>query len=170
MGMANREKDGKINEPVLTVAGQCHLSGISTSFLNVLQEKLTIDNPKYRDAKKYGRWIGKNFKQKLFFFELDETGVFFPRGFAGQAVALCRKYMGRKPVIVDQRRRLPEVDFSFHGELRSYQEEAVNDILRKHFGVLVASTGSGKTVMALEVIAQRRQPTLILLHSKELMY
>jgi superfamily II DNA or RNA helicase len=46
----------------------------------------------------------------------------------------------------------------------------VDDILRKHFGVLVAGTGSGKTVMALEVIAQRRQPALILVHSRELMY
>jgi len=78
--------------------------------------------------------------------------------------------MGRGPKIDDRRRRLPEVDFSFQGELRPYQQEAVDTILRKHFGVLVAGTGSGKTVMALEVLALRRQPTLILVHSRELMY
>ncbi len=162
--------DRKAKGPVLTVAGQCHLSGISISFLQVLQDNLTIDNPKYKDAKKYGRWVGKNFKQKLFFFELDKSGIFFPRGFAAQAIALCKKYMGSGPVIEDLRRKLPEVDFSFQGELRSYQQEAVEDILRRHFGVLVAGTGSGKTVMALDVIARRRQPTLILVHSRELMY
>ncbi|MFC1843827.1 DEAD/DEAH box helicase [Thermodesulfobacteriota bacterium] len=156
--------------PVLTVAGQCHLSGISTPFLQVLQDNLTIDNPKYKDAKKYGRWVGRNFKQKLFLFELDESGIFFPRGFAAQAVELCKKYMGRGPVIEDQRRRLAEIDFDFQGELRPYQQKAVQDILRRHFGVLVATTGSGKTVMALEVIARRCQPTLILVHSRELMY
>ncbi|MFC1837545.1 DEAD/DEAH box helicase [Thermodesulfobacteriota bacterium] len=162
--------DRNIKAPVLTVAGQCHLSGISESFVQALQDKLTIDNPKYQDAKKYGRWVGKNFKQKLFFFEMDEAGIFFPRGFAAQAVELCRKYMGRRPIIQDLRRRLAEVDFSFQGDLRSYQQNAVAAILQRHFGVLVASTGSGKTVMALEVIARRCQSTLILVHSRELMY
>jgi superfamily II DNA or RNA helicase len=166
--MAHSNKNAK--GPVLTVAGQCHLSGISESFMHALQDNLTIDNPKYKDAKKYGRWVGKNFKQKLFFFELDENGILFPRGFAAQAVALCKKYMGRGPVIRDLRRRLAEVDLSFQGELRPYQQKAVKAILRRHFGVLVASTGSGKTVMALEVIARRRQPALILVHSRELMY
>jgi len=168
--MVNKNSVEKNIGPVLTVAGQCHLSGISKPFLAALQDKLTVDNPQYHAAKKYGRWVGKNFKQKLFFYELDETGIVFPRGFAAQAVALCKTHMGRGPAIEDKRRRLPEVDFSFQGELRSYQKEAVDDILRKHFGVLVAGTGSGKTVMALEVIAQRRQPTLILVHSRELMY
>jgi superfamily II DNA or RNA helicase len=168
--MANRNTVEKITGPVLTVAGQCHLSGISKPFLAALQDKLTIDNPQYHAAKKYGRWVGKNFKQKLFFYQLDESGIVFPRGFAAQAVALCKTYMGQGPKIEDKRRRLPEVDFSFQGELRPYQKEAVDDVLRKHFGVLVAGTGSGKTVMALEVIAQRRQPALILVHSRELLY
>jgi superfamily II DNA or RNA helicase len=156
--------------PVLTVAGQCHLSGISVPFMQALQDNLTIDNPKYKDAKKYGRWVGRNFKQKLFLFEMDDSGILFPRGFAAQAIALCKKYMGRGPVIKDQRRRLAEIDFNFQGELRLYQQKAVQDILRRHFGVLVATTGSGKTVMALEVIARRCQPALILVHSRELMY
>jgi superfamily II DNA or RNA helicase len=168
--MANRNTVEKITGPVLTVAGQCHLSGISKPFLAALQDKLTIDNPQYHAAKKYGRWVGKNFKQKLFFYQLDESGIVFPRGFAAQAVALCKTYMGQGPKIEDKRRRLPEVDFSFQGELRPYQKEAVDDVLRKHFGVLVAGTGSGKTVMALEVIAQRRQPALILVHSRELLH
>ena len=160
----------KTKNPLMTVAGQCHLAGISESLLSVLQDNLTIDNPKYRDAKKYGRWVGKNFERKLFFYEMDGASIVFPRGYAAQAVALCRKQMGRGPEIVDSRRRLAEVDFDFQGELRPYQKEAVEDVLRKHFGVLVASTGSGKTVMALAIAAIRRQPTLILVHSRELMY
>ena len=154
----------------MTVAGQCSLTGISAALLSVLQNSLTIDNPKYRDAKKYGRWVGKNFKQKLFFYEMEDAAIFFPRGYAGQAVALCREYLGRGPVIDDRRRLLPEVTFDFMGDLRPYQQEAVEDVLRKHFGVLVASTGSGKTVMALAIVASRRQPALILVHSRELMY
>ena len=154
----------------MTVAGQCHLAGISGSLLVALQSRLTIDNPKYHAAKKYGRWIGKNFKKKLLFYEMDERGIVFPRGFAARAAALCQKHMGRKPEIDDRRRSRPDVPFSFLGELRSYQQEALQDILQRHFGVLVAGTGSGKTVIALAAVAQRRQPALILVHTRELMY
>jgi len=163
-------KTENMNGPVLTVAGECRMSGISAPLLAVLQDKLTVDNPKYHAARKYGRWVGRNFKQKLLFYELAGSIITFPRGFAAQAVTLCRKYMGRAPEIEDCRRRLPEIGFNFQGELRSYQKEAVHDVLRRHFGVLVAGTGSGKTVMALDVIARRRQPTLIIVHSRELMY
>jgi superfamily II DNA or RNA helicase len=154
----------------MTVNGQCHLADISQDLLRIFKDKLTIDNPKYHAAKKYGRWIGRNFQQKLIFYEINGNTISFPRGYAAQAVNLCKKHMGQGPRIIDRRRCLPEVDFNFQGELRSYQDEAVSDILQKHFGVLVAGTGSGKTVMALAVLARRRQPTLILLHSKELMY
>ena len=40
---------------------------------------------------------------------------------------------------------------------------------RKSFGVIEAGTGSGKTVMALALIARRRQPTLVIVHTKELL-
>lgn len=168
--MPHKHQSTKSKRPVLTVSGQCSLSGISDTLCAALQKRLTIDNPKYHAARKYGRWVGKNFKQKLLFYELVGSAIVFPRGFAAQAVSFCRRYMGLAPEIADRRRRLTEVDFNFQGELRPYQQEAVADIVRKHFGVLVAGTGSGKTVMALGVIALRRQPALIIVHSRELMY
>jgi superfamily II DNA or RNA helicase len=69
----------------------------------------------------------------------------------------------------DNRRTLGQIDFTFNGILKPYQEQAVNDVLSRDFNVLQAPTGSGKTVMALSVIAKRRQPTLIIVHSKELL-
>jgi superfamily II DNA or RNA helicase len=38
----------------------------------------------------------------------------------------------------------------------------------KEFGTLSAPTGSGKTVMALYIISKRRQPALIVVHTKDL--
>jgi superfamily II DNA or RNA helicase len=43
-------------------------------------------------------------------------------------------------------------------------------MLSKEFGTLSAPTGSGKTVMALYMIAARKQPTLIIVHTKELAF
>jgi len=154
----------------LTVQADCRLEGASQPLLNALYQELTIDNPKYQAAHKYGRWVGKNLPRRLYFYELHDDVLRFPRGFAKQAVRLCRQFMGRGPQVIDQRRLLPAAAFDFQGELRPYQQLALNELLQSSFGVLEAGTGSGKTVMALAAIAARQQPTLILLHSKELMY
>lgn len=58
--------------------------------------------------------------------------------------------------------------FQFNATLKPFQEEAGEACLFNRFGVLVAPTGSGKTVIALWMIAQRGQPTLIVVHTKEL--
>ncbi|WP_457577575.1 DEAD/DEAH box helicase [Desulfomarina sp.] len=157
-------------ELTLTVAADCLLSGIDFDFEQELKKRLTIENPQYIAARKYGRWIGKKLKPQLKYYEPVPGGLRFPRGFANQAVLLCRRLLGRDPEIIDRRRLLAEIDFSFRGELRSYQQVAVDAAREKSFGVIESGTGSGKTVMALALIAVRRQPTLVVVHSKELLY
>lgn len=158
--------------PTLTVSADCLLTGIDSTLEGELKNRLTIDNPKYLSAKKYGRWIGKSLKPKLKYYTTvpDQHGLRFPRGFSNQAVLLCRKLSGLSPEIVDNRRMLPRVEFTFGGQLRDYQQEALELVCRRSFGVLEAGTGSGKTVMALAVIAARKQPTLVVVHTKELLY
>ena len=156
--------------PSLTIAADCLLEDIPFVLEKTVMDQLTIDNPKYMSAKKYGRWIGKQLQPKLTFYESVPGGLRFPRGFANQAVILCRKIIQETPDIHDERLLLPEVDFSFGGTLRAYQKAAVAAAEKRSLGVLEAGTGSGKTVMALAIIAARRQPTLIVVHTKELLY
>jgi len=158
------------DSPVLEVAAGCRLSGAPAEVVARIRRDLTIANPKYRDAKKYGRWIGKKLKPTLEFFTLGKNSISFPRGYANQAVLLCRRFCGRDPEIRDLRLTLPEVDLRFNGELRPYQKEAVRDALGHDFGVIEAATGSGKTVIGLAVIAARRQPALVMVHTRELFY
>lgn len=154
----------------LTVAADCTLLGLSRDLEEAIKARLTIDNPKYIAAKKFGRWIGKQLKPQLKYYEVVPNGLRFPRGFSNQSVLLCRQYMGTDPEIIDNRRLLEPVDFSFKGKLRPYQQEAVDKVAARSFGVLEAGTGSGKTVMALSLIATRSQPTLVVVHTKELLY
>ena len=156
--------------PVLTVDRECRLSNAPPNLAAAIRAELTIDNPKYQAAKQFGRWIGKKIKPQLFFYREAEANLFFPRGFGNQAVRLGRRETGQSLEIVDTRRLLPPIELSFSGKLRDYQKAAVAAVLAHSFGVLEAGTGSGKTVMALAVIAHRRQPTLIIVHSKELMH
>jgi len=48
------------------------------------------------------------------------------------------------------------------------QERAVAETLRHRVGLLEAPAGSGKTIMAMALIARRRQPTLIIVHTRQL--
>jgi superfamily II DNA or RNA helicase len=156
--------------PILTVTADCLLTGIDLVLEQALKDRLTIENPAYLAAKRYGRWIGKKLKPYLKYYDPVPEGLRFPRGFANQAVLLCREFSGADPEIVDRRRLLPAASFTFAGELRPYQEMAVAAAAGKSFGVIDAGTGSGKTVMALALIARRRQPTLVVVHTKELLY
>ncbi len=157
-------------EPTLTVSSDCFLSGVSFDFEKEIKARLTIDNPQYAAARKYGRWIGKKLKPHPKYYEPEVEGIRFPRGFANQAVLMCREYFGCGPEIIDNRQLLPEIDMSFTGELRPYQEVAVDKAVQKSFGVIESGTGSGKTVMGLALIAVRKQPTLVVVHTKELLY
>lgn len=153
----------------LIVRSECCLIGAPPALVKGLQRALSMDNPRYEDAKRYGRWIGRKLQPTLFFYRLEGGRLFFPRGFGNEAVRLCRQLTGTTPFIVDERRLLPPVSLSFSGGLRPYQRQAVQAMAAHSFGVLEAATGSGKTVMALALVAQRSQPTLILVHTKELL-
>lgn len=154
----------------MTVDSEICLEGASETQKAVIRQQLTIVNPKYQAAKRYSRWIGKKLKPKLYFFHEYGDRVYFPRGFINKARELCQQVTGTSAKIIDNRRRLDDIDLEFHGTLRPYQEEAVADVVQNSFGVLEAGTGSGKTVMALKIIAERKQPTLIIVHNKELLY
>jgi superfamily II DNA or RNA helicase len=57
---------------------------------------------------------------------------------------------------------------TFQGQLRPDQQEAARKLLAHDTGVLAASTGFGKTVVAAWLIAQRGVSTLVLVHRRQL--
>jgi len=151
----------------LTLDNQCSLFGADKSITNRVKQALTMLNPAYLEAVKHDRWTGNLDKELTFYEELDPwPGLSFPRGFIRQALDIT----GKGFTFQDNRRVLPPVNFQFTGKLRPYQDKAKQALLKKDFGVLEALMGSGKTVIALAVIAARKQPTLILVHNKELLY
>ena len=56
----------------------------------------------------------------------------------------------------------------FTGKLKNQQKKAVNALFEQTNGVFVASTGFGKTVTGLALIAKRKVNTLILVHNRQL--
>ena len=68
----------------------------------------------------------------------------------------------------DQRTQNKPLAISFNGGLREEQQPAVDALLCHDNGVLSAATAFGKTVVCANLIARRREPTLILLDSSAL--
>lgn len=131
-----------------------------------IRDRLTFPNPKFLENEKHG-FSNWDTPQELCFLEQSGNALVMPRGFTRQLLGILRG-AGVSHQIEDRRRVLPAVDFSFKGELHPFQLEAVEAVASRDFGVIESPTGSGKTVMALALIARRRQPALIVVHTKEL--
>jgi len=144
------------------------LQNVPLYFKQILMDKLTLKNPAYIEAVKRGRWT-RNLPECLKFYEETAEGMSLPRGFIIQLLRIATQTETNWKII-DQRCTLPEVEFTFTGKLRDYQQEAVRDILQHDHGVLSCPTGGGKTIIALAVIAKRGQPTFIIVHTKELLH
>jgi superfamily II DNA or RNA helicase len=152
----------------LTVNTQVVISGATTALRRLLKDRFTFDNPAYLDAQKHGRYTGKIPLRLTYCREHHDGSMSFPGGAMRDIDTAVRKW--GHVAVIDERRTLPEVDFTFAGGLRDYQTDAVHDVLGSDFGTLEAGTGSGKTVMALNIIAERRQPALVIVHTKELLH
>jgi len=151
----------------ITISNNLQLINVPPELMAILTEKLEILNPKWLENDRMGRWNRGTPQVLRFYDKVGDTGLWIPRGFMRQLILLCRKG-GIKYEIDDRRRRLAPVNFSFKGQLRPFQQIAVDRMLARDFGTLSSATGSGKTIMALYLIAQRKQPTLIIVHTKDL--
>lgn len=151
----------------VVLANKLRLSEIPDAIRNELIEKMQLVNPKWIENQKMGRWNRGTTKILKFYRKLPGGGLAVPRGYMRQLYLLSRRH--GEPLEIDDRRRTKgEVNYQFEGRLKPFQQTAVDTMLAKEFGTLSAATGSGKTVMALYMIAKRRQPTLVVVHTKEL--
>jgi len=132
-----------------------------------LHERLVFTNPDYELRHNRGEWIG-NIPPQISCLKQKGRNYLIPRGFLDQFMDICKRF--QVPVkVMDRRRSLESLQIEFHGELKSYQQEAAEAVLEHDCGTLVGGHKSGKTVIALYTIAQRRQPTLVIIPKIDLL-
>lgn len=144
-----------------------NIGDLSKNHTDWIRERLTIPNNQFLLLKKLGKstW---NTPAELVLFDQSGDKFLMPRGFLGELIRYCQKnniLFG----LDDRRTILPPLEFDSAIKLRDYQKKALDRVLNYQFGVLVAPPGSGKTVMGIELIARLKQPSLILVHRKELL-
>lgn len=149
------------------LSNKLKLKNVPEEMLSLLVEQLQMKNPKWEENQRMGRWNKGTPKVLRYYRRAGPNGLIIPRGYMRHLILLSRK-LNESIEIDDRRRKCPDIDLQFHGELKPFQQNAVGVMMKKEFGTLSAPTGGGKTVMALYLIAQRRQPALIIVHTKDL--
>ena len=161
----------KNNNGKLTILLQQNISvqrdGLTTPLINFLKEELNFTNSEYFIKKKSGK---NTFGTEKYFKLVEETEnqIIIPRGFIGKLLRFCKE-QNLEFDFQDNRKLKDEISYSFNATLRNHQEKIVETVSKKDFGVIVAPPSSGKTVMGLKIISEKKQPALIVVHRKQLL-
>lgn len=142
-------------------------SQLTSQIIDFIKEQLNFINTEYLVKKHLGKSV---YRVQKYFRLIEEYGdeVYIPRGFLSQ----FKKFLEENGItydIADGRPQLGIEKFSFHTNLFPEQSYVVEKAIQKDSGVIVAPSGSGKTIMGLAIVAQRSLPALILVHRKQLL-
>lgn len=134
--------------------------------ISFLKDELNFMNTEYIVKKKMGK---NTWGTEPYFKCIEETEkeIFIPKGIIGKLLRYCNENKIDYE-FKDERQKINTITFSSDIQLREYQKSAIESTNKKDFGVIVAPPGTGKTVIALKIIAEKLQPALIVVHRKQL--
>lgn len=140
--------------------------GLPPALLASLKHLASVHNPEFhqREQLRLSTWRVPRLIRR---YDEDLDTLYLPRGLVDETAALIAA-AGSSLDIDDARPVGPRHAFTFHGELREAQERAVDELVAHDLAVLVAPTGTGKTVVACAVIARLGTPALVLVHTRPL--
>ena len=151
--------------PLIVIKNEATVAGINDVQRTIIKEQLTLTNPKYAQVVQLGKSVFGIDKEISFYTEHPDS-LEVPVGFVPTLLGFIKV---APEDLVDGRFEAPPIHgWKFIGKLRDYQERVVNEMMDKTIGVIQAPTGSGKTVMIVDYVMRRKQPTLIMVNTIEL--
>lgn len=153
----------------LSLDGTVRIPGseLSPSLYATLKHAASTYNPEFSDRQRRRQSTWNIPRIITSYDETVEDYLVLPRGLRDTATRLIEE-AGSRVDIDDRRVHGDPLTFSPSIDLTSQQQEAVASLVTHELGLLVAPPGSGKTVMACAVVAQRAVPTLVLVDRKAL--
>lgn len=172
---SKRRKEKPITTPLpdsiaLVQGNQIYIAKeeITPPLKNQLIRLAAFQNPEFYKAQAM-RLSTFNIPRVISCCEDFSNHIGLPRGCLDDVIALL-KYHRIKPEIIDERFPGNPIEVQFQGILRPEQQEAADTMLSQDTGVLSATTGFGKTVIAAYMIAERKTNTLVLVHRRQLLH
>lgn len=107
------------------------------------ENELTIKNPKFTQAERMGFWTG-NIPRYIRLYATDSDNLILPFG--------CYQYFLDDGRFETYFAKNPPNEMQGNIKLYDYQEVAVNQLVKAKNGILIAPTGAGKTILAIELI------------------
>lgn len=168
---------------IISTDTRLRVDGINRGDAQAIRNLLTFSNPKYAELRRLGKWTGGTQRTVCYVDERPSSrngaalvDISMPRGCRDSegVMSLIRRAASRvtpwaSAVTVDNTSLGDyRVNYTLDADLRDYQQRCVNACEDASQGYIVAPTGSGKTVIALAMIEQKRSKTMIVTHTKEL--
>lgn len=129
------------------------------------KNELTIPNPDIQKKKAMGFWTG-NLPKEIKMYSKNGSNIIIPIGCIDD---IWKIYPYQSEYSIDfgnhQKLQFPENKITPY----PYQEKAIQAMIKSKRGILNARCGSGKSIMALEIIRRIGYKALIICHTKELL-
>lgn len=148
----------------IKIDSKIYIQNPSKEIKEFCKNELTIPNPEIQKKKAMGFWTG-NLQKNIKMYSKNEDTYIVPIGEIDNIWNL-------HPVKEDY-----YIDFGLHNKLKfpdnnlklyDYQEKAVNEMIKVKRGILSSKCGSGKSIMALEIIKRIGFKALIICEKKEI--
>jgi superfamily II DNA or RNA helicase len=144
-----------------------HRSHLFPQLTEFLKEELNFLNAEYLTKRRLGK---STYKVQKYFKLIEETAdaILLPRGFLSTLVTFLREH-DVSHSLHHEHPLLDEVSFESCIKLTPLQATAVASAVKQNQGIIVAPSGSGKTIIGLDLIVKRKLPALILVHRKQIL-
>ena len=146
------------------IANRIYIEEPSDEIRQWVKENMVFPNPEFEKKQRMGFWTGRT-PRELRLYEWNGNTLILPFGVCREIMPMLRN----SELVCDFRQDNVIV---YRGEsvpLYDYQREAVRNMIEAKYGILQATTGSGKTQMGIALIKAHRRRALWLCHTADLL-
>lgn len=151
----------------IVVSNEIFIKEPAREVIEYCQKELIISNPDFIKKERLGLYTG-NTPRCLQLYKVDGDTLIVPIGSLKDIVALIKYHHLGHTVSTDLADN-GMVNYNAEVGLYDYQEQAVEALLKKGYGILQSKAGSGKTQMGIALIARLGVKTLWLTHTQDLL-
>ena len=151
----------------IIVSNEIFIKEPAKEIVDYCKKELAISNPEFIKKERMGLYTG-NTPRQLQLYKVDGDTLIVPIGSLKDIIALIKYYHLEHTASTDLADN-GTVDYSAKVALYDYQEQAVEALLKKGYGILQSKAGSGKTQMGIALIAKLGVKTLWLTHTQDLL-
>ena len=149
---------------IITIDSQIKIHNPTKEIIDFCKKELVIPNPEIQKKKAMGFWTG-NIEKNIKMYAINENTYVLPIGEIDNIWHL-------HPHLEDYRINFGKhehLDFPKNNlTLYDYQEQAVINMIKTKRGILSSKCGTGKSIMALEIIKRIGYKALIICEKKEI--